>query len=95
MPQKRRKIKVVYKKLGKEKVWGLAELGGDSIEMDPRLKGKKHLEILIHEALHILHPKLSEEIIMNNSICLTNLIWGERYKRVEEDSSEPLQDGRQ
>jgi hypothetical protein len=85
-------IKVKYQKLGKQKVWGLADSEG-IIYIDSRLKGKKHLEILIHEALHILLPEAEEDEIVEKSIALTNLIWKQRYRRIEEDKKEPLQDG--
>lgn len=85
-------IKVKYKKLGKEKVWGLADSQG-IIYLDSRLKGKKHLEILIHETLHLLYPDDSEDLIVEKSIELTNLIWKQRYRRLEEDKKMRLQDG--
>lgn len=85
-------IKVKYQKLGKQKVWGLADSEG-TIYLDSRLKGKKHLEILIHETMHILLPEAEEEEIVEKSITLCNLIWKQRYRRIEEDKKEPLQDG--
>jgi hypothetical protein len=85
-------IKVKYQKLGKQKVWGLADSEG-IIYLDSRLKGKKHLEILIHESLHLLYPEADEDEIVNKSISLCNLIWKQRYRRIEEDKKEPLQDG--
>ena len=85
-------IKIKYKKLGKEKVWGLADSEG-IIYLDSRLKGKKHLEILIHETLHLLYPEDSEELIVEKSIILTQLVWSQRYRRIEDDQREPLQDG--
>ena len=85
-------IKVKYQKLGKQKVWGLADSEG-IIYLDSRLKGKKHLEILIHESLHLLYPDADEDEIVNKSISLCNLIWKQRYRRIEEDKKEPLQDG--
>ncbi len=85
-------IKVKYQKLGKQKVWGLADSEG-IIYLDSRLKGKKHLEILIHESLHLLYTDADEAEIVNKSISLTNLIWKQRYRRIEEDKKEPLQDG--
>jgi len=74
-----KKIKVIYKKLGKEKVYGFANLGDNEIEIDARLKGKKHLEIMLHECLHILYPEAEEE--------------EEHYRRVDNNNSTPLQDG--
>ena len=44
------RIRIKYRKLGKEKVWGLAHSDG-VIEIEERLKGKKHLEIIVHEVL--------------------------------------------
>lgn len=85
-------IKVKYQKLGKQKVWGLADSEG-IIYLDSRLKGKKHLEILIHETLHLLFPEAEEDEIVQKSIILTNLIWKQRYRRIEDDKKEPLQDG--
>jgi hypothetical protein len=88
-----KKIKVIYKKLGKEKVYGFANLGDNEIEIDVRLKGKKHLEIMLHECLHILYPEAEEDEIVRNSIILTNTIWWEHYRRVDNNNSTPLQDG--
>lgn len=86
------KIKVKYKKLGKQKAWGLANSDG-TIYIDPRLKGKKALEILIHECLHVLWEEEDEQQVINKSISLCNAIWQQRYRRIEEDKQQPLQDG--
>lgn len=86
-----RKIKVIYRKLGRERVWGQAD---DFVEIDPRLKGKKHLEILIHESLHVLFPNASEDEIENKAIRLTNTLWDEKYRRVDDSQHLPMQDGK-
>jgi hypothetical protein len=88
----RRKIKVVYRKLGKEKVYGWCH--DNFIELDETLIGKKHLEILTHESLHFLFPEASEEEVTKKAIVLTNTIWGEMYRRIDNHNIEPLQDGR-
>ena len=65
------RIKIIYRKLGKEKAYGMASSDG-IIEIDSRLKGKKHLEILLHELGHLLNPKDSEETVMRDySLYLT------------------------
>lgn len=87
------KLKVKYRKLGKEKSFGMAHSDGNLIELDTRLKGKKHLEILTHEALHLLFPKLTEEQVISKSVSLTNLLWSEGYRRTDNTNNEPLQDG--
>ena len=88
-----RAIKVLYSKLGRTKAWGWAHSDNDSIEIDSRLKGKKHLEILVHEATHVLFPSLSEEEVEKKSIILTNTLWKEGYRRIDNDTSTKLQDG--
>ena len=39
------KIKVIYKKVGRERIWAQA-VGKNIIEIDPRATGKKELELL-------------------------------------------------
>jgi hypothetical protein len=86
------KIRIKYRKLGKEKVWGVAHSDG-LIEIEERLKGKKHLEIVVHEVLHLLFPEASEEEIVEKSVALTKILWKENYRRVEPHEDQPLQDG--
>jgi hypothetical protein len=86
------RIKIIYKKLGREQAHGIAESDG-IIYLDPRLKGKKHFEILIHEVLHILNPADSELSIIKKSITLTKVLWKEGYRRVDDSNDMPLQDG--
>ena len=86
------RIKIIYKKLGREQAHGIAESDGN-IYLDPRLKGKKHLEICVHEVLHLLNPTDSELAIIKKSITLTKVLWKEGYRRVDDTNDEPLQDG--
>lgn len=86
------RIKIIYKKLGREQAHGIAESDGN-IYLDPRLKGKKHLEICLHEVLHLLNPNDSELAIIKKSITLTKVLWKEGYRRVDDTNDEPLQDG--
>lgn len=87
-----KRIKIKYAKLGKIKAYGLADSDG-AVYVDMRLKGKKHLEICLHESLHILFPELEEEDIIKYSIILCNTLWYERYRRTDNDNSQPMQDG--
>jgi hypothetical protein len=89
-----RKIKVVYKKLGREKIWGQAD---DYIEIDPRLIGTgiKHLEVLVHESLHVCFPDMSEQAIESAGVRISKTLWSEHYRRVDNSKSTiPLQDGK-
>jgi hypothetical protein len=76
-------MKIKYVKLGRERAWGQADSAAGIIELDPRLKGKKHLEILIHEALHIIEPTWSETKVVNESKRLAKVIWSQNYRRSE------------
>ena len=86
------RIKIIYRKLGKEQAYGISSSDG-IIEIDERLKGKKHCEILIHEILHLLNPKDDEKTIIRKSVTLTKILWNEGYRRIDDTNDEPLQDG--
>lgn len=90
---KNKNIKLVYKKLGKEKIWGLADFGEHTIYIDSRIRGKKHIEILCHEAFHLLFPEIEEDEIIKKSIALTNLLWKAGVTVTERTNNIPLQDG--
>jgi len=76
-------MKVVHRKLGKEKADGLAHIDSNTIEIDTRLKGRYRLEITIHEALHILYPTESETAIIRQSKRLTAVLWKEGYRKID------------
>ena len=86
------RIKVKYSKLGRQKAWGMAHSEG-YIEVDQKIKGKKLLEIILHESLHILYPLDSEEDIVHKSVILTNTLWHEHFRKIDNNNSIPLQDG--
>ena len=87
-----KRIKIKYAKLGKQKVWGFAHSDG-LIEVDERLKGKKKMEIIIHEIVHLLNPEDSEEEVVRKSVILTNTLWHEKYRMIEDHKDIPMQDG--
>ncbi len=76
-------MKVQYRKLGREKAYGQAHIGENTIEIDTRLNKRKHLEIMIHEALHILNPEFSETKILNQSKKLARVLWEQKYRKVD------------
>lgn len=91
---RRKRIRVKYAKLGRAQAWGLADIENNCVELDDRLKGKKHLEILTHELVHILLPRASEQFVEHVSINLTNILWKEGYRRIDLSPHPPLQDGK-
>ena len=86
------RIKIIYRKLGKEQAYGISSSDG-VIEIDERLKGRKMLEVLIHEILHLLNPKDDEKTIIRKSVTLTKVLWKEGYRKIDDTIDLPLQDG--
>lgn len=90
----RKNIKVVYSDLTKHEVWGLAHFDKNIVELHNMLKGKKHLEILIHETLHLVNPFHTEEKIVEDAIVITNILWNQQYRRIDNSNKIPLQNGK-
>lgn len=86
-----KRFKVIYKNF--KKVWGYADLTTREIHIDKKANGKKHMEILIHEMTHLLLPEASEEDVVRISIYITNTLWQQKYRRIDDRNHEPLQDG--
>ena len=82
MPEK--KIKVKHRKLGREQCIGIAYDSHRLIEIDERLKGKKHLWTLIHEILHILEPDWSETKVDEKSKEIAEVLWHQKYRRIDD-----------
>lgn len=91
MKTKYPRIKFKRRKLGKEKAWG--QYLNYPLEIDERARGKKELEIYLHESAHFLLPDLPEDEIIRISIRLTNTLWHEGYRKVDNATHQPLQDG--
>lgn len=86
------KIKIIYKKLGREQAYGVADSDG-IIYIDPRLKGRKKMEIYIHEIFHLFNPNDSEEEVVEKSVTLTKILWNLGYRQVDNSKHLPFQDG--
>lgn len=76
------KIKVVSKKLGRERAMGQAHKSAKLIEIDPRLKPKEDLETTVHEVLHVVRPELDETAVDNAGMVIANILWKRGYRRV-------------
>lgn len=73
--------KVVYRLLGKHQAHGQAT--PKLIEIDSRLKGKKLLEILVHEGVHAYNFNMEEEEVIKLSRFMTDLLWREGWRKVD------------
>jgi hypothetical protein len=79
---KRKAVKVIWRKLGKEKAWGQATIGENLIEIDPRLSARRQLEVLCHEQVHLTFPGMSEAEVDRAGKDLSALLWAQDYRRV-------------
>ena len=76
-------IKVLFRKLGKEKALGLAYKEARTIHIDSRLKGLEKLTVLIHEIIHIQQPGWPEIRVEGNAKELANLLWNNNIRIIE------------
>lgn len=65
--------------------WGRAFTASWTIELDPELEDRTHMDIALHEGLHCLFPDLSEEAVNQAGITLADLLWRLGYRRLEEE----------
>lgn len=73
------------------KLHGLADVY--PLQIEAKLKGKKELEIYIHEMLHYIHPLMEERAVVRYSILLCNTLWFEGFRKVDNSNTIPMQDG--
>ena len=90
MREKNPRIKIVYRKLMRERALGQTD--NVTAEIDPRLVGKKKLEIIIHECMHILFPAATEAEVTNKAARLTRTLWHEGYRHTDNHDNAELQD---
>lgn len=83
MPSKTNKIKVIDKKLGRQRAVGQAYSDTRVIEIDPRQTSKNYLDTLIHELLHVYAPKWSETRVNKTAKEMTQIIWQKNYRRIK------------
>ena len=85
----KKRIRVTYKRLTKVNGWSY---GNGSVEIDSRLKGKKLLEILIHECMHEVFPEKEEDEIEKKAAIITRTLWHEGFRKIDNDGKHLMQD---
>lgn len=75
--------KVVVRNLGREKAYGQAFPDRKLIEIDPRQRPKQYLSTLLHEAIHVSMPDLSEAKVKKLERELRDVIWNHNYRWVD------------
>ena len=76
------RVRIIEKKLGRERALGQAWAGLDVIEIDPRQDERERLDTLIHELLHVMMPEWSEETVVEAAKWLSRHLWKQRYRRM-------------
>lgn len=79
-----KKVKVVHRKLGRERADGLAFKDDFIIHIDSRLTGKNYVLTAIHELLHIYLPDLVEDKIIDISENLCDSLWDLKIRKIDE-----------
>lgn len=84
--RKRKPVKVVVAKLGRQRCIGLAieEDGKQTILVDPRQPEKERLNTLIHEAIHLADFDIPEAKVIRLANKAAEVVWQEGYRRPPE-----------
>lgn len=83
--QKASGVTITYRKLGREKARGQYIPALQTIEIDPRLHGQEHLEVLLHESLHALQPHHEEATVERDAQNLARILWADGYRKPPEE----------
>jgi predicted transcriptional regulator len=85
-PATRKSPRVIYRRLGRHRVWGFYTRSACLIELDEALKSMPgmELETLLHEGLHHVFPEMSEEEVERAGNELAVILWNHNYRRVSQ-----------
>lgn len=75
------RVKIVERKLGRERCVGQATHGINLVEIDPRQSEYERLDTLVHELFHISFPNASEEEVISMSRWFSRILWRQHYRR--------------
>lgn len=86
-PKPKKVIVLQERKLGREQAHGIAWDKADDnplIEIDERLAGLDRLTILVHEAIHVAMPGMSEKQVIRVAKVVASVLWADHYRRVDQ-----------
>lgn len=84
MGRRKTGVSIVYRKLGREQARGQYIPATATIEIDERLRGQEHLEVLLHESLHALQPHHDEDTVTRDAVNLARILWADGYRKTQE-----------
>jgi hypothetical protein len=76
------RIKILDRKLGREKAHGQSWHGLNIIEIDPRQPEREKIDTLVHEILHLAKPEYEEEEVIRISNIISSNLWKYGYRRI-------------
>lgn len=78
------KLKLVERKLGRERAYGQCTRANGLVEIDPRQSSKEYLDTLLHEMLHLYFPLAGEAWISKVAKKMATVAWKIGYRRIKE-----------
>lgn len=75
--------KTVYRKMGKHQAFAM--FVNNEIHIDTKFKGKKELELHIHELSHYARPDFTEDEVRELSRKFTDYLWREGYRKADNE----------
>ena len=82
MARRRKHVKIVERKLGREQAWGQHCPETKVIELESRMRSRHYLLILIHELLHEAFPDLKETPLKKIASMMARAIWNQGFRRL-------------
>ena len=76
------KMRVVERKLGRERAWGQCWQHRGLVEIDPRQDSKSYLNTMLHEMLHLYFKPASEWTVANVADRMSDALWRKGYRRI-------------
>ncbi len=77
------KLKIVERKLGREKAMGICYFDQNLIELDEDLTSKQRLFTLVHELVHKSFESMSESEVARAEKIIGDGLWQDNYRRVQ------------
>lgn len=73
--------KTIYRKMGKHQAFAM--FVNNEIHIDTKFRGKKELELHLHELSHWARPDFTEDEVRELSRKFTDYLWREGYRKAD------------
>jgi hypothetical protein len=79
-----RRVKIIERKLRRQRALGRVFLEEGVIEIDQRQKPREWLSTLVHEALHVAFPDIGEKRIAAAERKIADILWRAGIRRIHQ-----------